>query len=101
MQEKSGPIFLVIAFGAMLGFVAFLLVGPRDAGDATAAPGTTAPADPDGGGTSAPAGTGSTIAEGSDGSTTTTAGDPCPRHGARLDRWPTVGIRQWSHHLPR
>jgi hypothetical protein len=31
MQERSGPIFLVIAFGAMLGFVAFLLVGPRDA----------------------------------------------------------------------
>lgn len=61
MQERSGPIILVIAFGAMLGFIAFLLVGPRDASgnpagseasattlsdDATggtAAPGSTAP----------------------------------------------------------
>jgi hypothetical protein len=41
MREKSGPIFLVIAFGAMLGFVAFLIVGPRDAGGDTAAPQTT------------------------------------------------------------
>ena len=74
MQEKSGPILLVIAFGAMLGFVAFLLVGPRDAGDASAAPDTTVPADPNSGGSSAPAGPGSTIAGGTDGSTTTTAG---------------------------
>ncbi|HSM45247.1 MAG TPA: hypothetical protein VK969_09560, partial [Acidimicrobiia bacterium] len=74
MQEKSGPIFLVIAFGAMLGFVAFLLVGPRDAGDPSAAPGTTVPADP-GGGTSAPAEPGPTTDGGSDGSTTTTTGE--------------------------
>jgi WD40 repeat protein len=40
MQERSGSIFLVIAFGVMLGFVAFLLVGPREAG-VTANPGTT------------------------------------------------------------
>jgi hypothetical protein len=41
MREKSGPIFLVIAFGVMLGFVAFLIVGPRDAGGDIAAPQTT------------------------------------------------------------
>jgi len=42
MRERTGPIFLVIAFGAMLGFVAFLVVGPRDAsGDTVAGPGTT------------------------------------------------------------
>lgn len=72
MQERSGPIFLIIAFGAMLGFVAFLLVGPRDAGTPTAEPGTTGPsaheADGDGGTTgpvptregSEPAGTSTT-----------------------------------------
>jgi hypothetical protein len=62
MQERSGPIILVIAFGAMLGFIAFLVVGPRDAsgnpagseeapstvsddgtGDTTAAQGSTTP----------------------------------------------------------
>jgi hypothetical protein len=31
MRERSGPIVLVVAFGAMLGFIVFLLVGPRDA----------------------------------------------------------------------
>jgi len=35
MTERNGPIILVVAFGVMLGFVVFLLVGPRDAsGDA-------------------------------------------------------------------
>lgn len=55
MQERSGPILLVIAFGAMLGFVAFLIVGPRDAsGDSTAAPdpGVTTTADGAAGSTS-------------------------------------------------
>ena len=42
MRERTGPIFLVIAFGAMLGFVAFLVVGPRNAsGDTVAGAGTT------------------------------------------------------------
>ncbi|HZD23529.1 MAG TPA: PQQ-binding-like beta-propeller repeat protein [Acidimicrobiia bacterium] len=36
MQQRSGFLFLVIAFGAMLGFTAFLLVGPRDASGETA-----------------------------------------------------------------
>lgn len=41
MQDRSGPILLVIAFGAMLGFVAFLVVGPRDASGDTATDSTT------------------------------------------------------------
>lgn len=42
MQERSGSIILMIAFGVMLGFIVFLLVGPRDAGGVTATgPGST------------------------------------------------------------
>lgn len=63
MQSRSGPIILVLAFGTMLGFVAFLLIGPRDAsGDTdgsattvTSVPGTQGGTDP----TSAPGSTGS------------------------------------------
>ncbi len=42
MHQRSGPIVLTITFGVMLGFVAFLLAGPRDAsGDTNTNPGTT------------------------------------------------------------
>ncbi|MFZ0012780.1 MAG: PQQ-binding-like beta-propeller repeat protein [Acidimicrobiia bacterium] len=67
MQERSGPIFLVIAFGAMLGFIAFLLVGPRDAsGETLTAPdSTTATTQADGGGSDGTTAPGST--QGDDG----------------------------------
>lgn len=42
MSDRAGPIVLIVAFGVMLGFMAFLLIGPRDASGGTAAgPGTT------------------------------------------------------------
>lgn len=59
MRERTGPILLVVAFGAMLGFVAFLLVGPRGAeagpvaGSDTTAPSGT-PEDPGSEGTVGP-----------------------------------------------
>ncbi len=75
MQERSGPILLVIAFGVMLGFVTFLLVGPRDAaGDQTAGSNTTVTtaAGGNGGGGTVPtestAPEGSTSTTGTDGS---------------------------------
>ncbi len=70
MRERSGQIFLIVAFGAMLGFVAFLLVGPRDATGVTPdASGTTgAPND----GTQGT--TGSTSPGGDPGTTVTTGG---------------------------
>jgi hypothetical protein len=57
MRDRSGPIILVIAFGAMLGFVAFLLVGPRDASGGPGGSETTvsAPGD-DGTGDTEPSG---------------------------------------------
>lgn len=65
MQERSGPILLVIAFGVMLGFVVFLLVGPRqDDGDPSAGPGTTVTPTTGNGGT-----------DGTDPGTSTTPGD--------------------------
>ena len=86
MQDRKGPIFLVIAFGAMLGFLAFLLVGPRDAsGDTVAGPGTTVttPEGTGGEGTAAP---GSTIA----GSTPTTSPTGLVRDPNTIPAW-TVG----------
>ena len=45
MTNRSGPIFLTVAFGVMLGFVAFLVVGPRDAtAEPEASPTTSQPA---------------------------------------------------------
>ncbi len=67
MRERAGPIVLVVAFGAMLGFVAFLLVGPRDAGGGMAATETTVASDPDGEGTE-----GTTTGSTTPGATTTT-----------------------------
>jgi hypothetical protein len=61
MQERSGPIFLVVAFGAMLGFVAFLLIGPRDASGGTVTGSdptvSTSPGSGDGQSTSTPGST--------------------------------------------
>ncbi|HJS72341.1 MAG TPA: hypothetical protein VJ858_06395, partial [Acidimicrobiia bacterium] len=37
MRERTGPIILMFAFGLMLGFLVFLLVGPRDASGGTVA----------------------------------------------------------------
>lgn len=76
MQERSGSILLVIAFGLMLGFIAFLLVGPRGAGGETVTGSNTtlAGVEPVGDGTvgsvdSVPQeGTGTTISAGPDGS---------------------------------
>jgi PQQ-like domain len=80
MQERSGPIFLVIAFGAMLGFVAFLLVGPRHAsGETTAGSETTVTTnsgDGDGQGTSTPGSTSGSVP--ADGATTTTTSPDRP-----------------------
>jgi len=93
MQERSGPIFLVIAFGAMLGFIAFLLVGPRDAGgeplagpDATATTGAG-----DGQGTN-PSTPGSTQAGGN--TTSTTGPGGLVREPNTIPGW-TVG-RPWG-----
>lgn len=73
MQERTGPILLVIAFGAMLGFVAFLLIGPRDAGgEVTAGSGTTMATTPGGDTTPGSSGPGATPV--GPGSTTTTSG---------------------------
>lgn len=73
MQERSGPILFIIAFGVMLGFVAFLLVGPRDAaGDQTAGSDTTATTAGGSGGGDATIPTGSTVPGGS---TSTTGPD--------------------------
>lgn len=41
MRDRTGPIVLIVAFGAMLGFVAFLLIGPRDASGDTMGQGAT------------------------------------------------------------
>lgn len=75
MQERSGPIILVVAFGAMLGFIAFLLIGPRDAsGETVSAPdGTVATPSENGatdatGDSSAPGST-----EGADGAASSTS----------------------------
>lgn len=79
MQERSGPILLVIAFGVMLGFVAFLLVGPRQGGDdPSASPGTTSSTPTSGDGeTDGTAPSGSTTP--GDGPTTTSSTDPSAR----------------------
>ncbi|MGD2101165.1 MAG: PQQ-binding-like beta-propeller repeat protein [Acidimicrobiia bacterium] len=37
MRDRIGPIVLIIAFGSMLGFIGFLVVGPRDASGGTTA----------------------------------------------------------------
>ncbi|HEU4319537.1 MAG TPA: PQQ-binding-like beta-propeller repeat protein [Acidimicrobiia bacterium] len=76
MRDRTGPILLMVAFGAMLGFVAFLLVGPRDAsGDTIAAPDGTPTTVPGGdGGTNPTDATGSTTNGGSTPSTTTGPG---------------------------
>jgi len=72
MQERSGPILLMIAFGAMLGFVVFLLVGPRDAsGDTLAGSATTVAPDPGDGGSGTTSAPGSTTGD-VDATTTTT-----------------------------
>ena len=58
MRARSGPIILVVALGAMLGFVAFLLVGPRDASGDPVGSGTTVatPGDDNGSDETTPAG---------------------------------------------
>lgn len=57
MRERSGPIILVIVFGAMLGFIVFLLVGPRGAsGDSVGSDTTAAAPDDDGPGDTEPSG---------------------------------------------
>ena len=79
---------MVIALGAMLGFVAFLLVGPRDAsGGAAEAPPTTVPSDPGDGGTAAP---GSTQSGGSPTTTPGTSPSGLVREPNTIPAW-TVG----------
>lgn len=63
MREKSGLVLLVVAFGALLGFIAFLVVGPRVGGDAVASPSTTVTS-PGDGGVSAPTMPGATTTVG-------------------------------------
>jgi hypothetical protein len=78
----------MIAFGAMLGFVVFLLVGPRDASGVTDAGPTTLPTHQEGGGsgvTQAPGSTG-----GDDTTASTTAGDGQQREPNTVPGW-TVG----------
>jgi len=84
---------LVIAFGAMLGFIAFLLVGPRDAGgDPLAGAGTTAVTNPGDGESSNPPATGSTAPGGA--STSTTGPGGLVREPNTIPGW-TVG-RAWG-----
>ncbi|HJQ76548.1 MAG TPA: PQQ-binding-like beta-propeller repeat protein [Acidimicrobiia bacterium] len=73
MQERTGPILLVIAFGAMLGFVAFLLVGPRDAGGSTDV-GAGSTIGTDASGDTTPGSTGPEETQAGPGSTTTAPG---------------------------
>lgn len=88
MQERSGPIFLVIAFGAMLGFVAFLLIGPRDAsGGTVAASDTTLPGTHATDGTGTP---GSTDGNGSGSTTASSTPDGQTRQPDTIPGW-TVG----------
>ena len=91
MQERKGPIFLVIAFGVMLGFVAFLLIGPRDAsGEAVAGSDTTVATNPETGETiptAVPGDTGST----QPGATPTTGPNGQTREPNTVPGW-TVGL---------
>ena len=76
MNDSRGSIVLIIALGAMLGFIAFLVVGPRDSGDPVAGSDTTVPGDPDdttGGSTSTPG----------DGNSTTPTTRPANQAGSR------------------
>jgi hypothetical protein len=77
MRERTGPILLMVAFGAMLGFVVFLLVGPRDAvADPDAGPGTTVATAP---GDTGGEGSGSTVpGEGTPTTSPTPSGDREP-----------------------
>jgi hypothetical protein len=76
MTERNGPIILVVAFGVMLGFVAFLLVGPRDAsGDAGGSDATTT--SPGGDGTTGTTASGSTVP--GETAPSTTSGDVAQR----------------------
>ena len=45
-MRDRGPIVLMVAFGVMLGFVAFLIAGPRQSSGDTATPATTSPSEP-------------------------------------------------------
>ena len=73
MGVRSGPILLIVAFGAMLGFVAFLLVGPRDAsGEPVGSETTVATPGENGGEGSTPSG--STVPGGTTPSTTSSDG---------------------------
>jgi hypothetical protein len=87
MQDRTGPIILMLVFGAMLGFVAFLLVGPRDAGGVTVAATTTVPTLSNG--EPMPA----TDREAADDTTTTTVAD-LVREPNTVPAW-TVG-RPWG-----
>jgi hypothetical protein len=89
MQERSGPIILVIAFGAMLGFVAFLLIGPRDAGgEPLAGLGDTVTTTPGEGQSPNPSTPGST--QPGDDSSSTTGPDGLAREPNTIPGW-TVG----------
>ena len=63
----------MVAFGAMLGFIAFLLIGPRGAGGDVAGPGSTVTTTTGRGGSDVTPGPGSTLG-GSPGSTAPTSG---------------------------
>lgn len=91
MQERSGPIFLVIAFGAMLGFVAFLLVGPRDAsGDTVEAASSTVASNPENGQTEETSSPDPTTGSGVATTTTTTTVAGQVREPNTIPGW-TVG----------
>jgi hypothetical protein len=89
MRDRTGPIILIVVFGAMLGFVAFLLVGPRDAsGEMVSGQGTVQP--DDGGAVTNPTdATGSTI-PGTQGTPTTAGPDGQQREPNTIPGW-TVG----------
>jgi hypothetical protein len=72
MGDRTGPIVLIVAFGVMLGFIAFLLVGPRGASGDTEAVGATTSTSESGDGTASGSTTGSLQAGNTSTSTTAT-----------------------------
>ena len=91
MTSRTGPAVLIIAFGVMLGFVAFLIVGPRESsGDTTVTP-TTVTESPD---DSTPPDSGGPGTTDSNPPTTTTTLSDLVREPNTIPSW-TIG-RPWG-----
>ena len=87
MRERTGPIVLMVSLGAMLGFIAFLAVGPRDAtgGTVEASAGTSTTVGETGDPTTAT--TGSSVGEGTPSTTTNGDGGVTNREPDTIPAW--------------